>query len=120
MSVFDKGLITILACSALFAALALPLALRKVPRNAFYGYRTRATLSGDDLWYDVNACVGRWLLGGSAAAAALALALDAWRGLAGEAYLNVSIALLVAPAAVAALAAHLLVRRRLAEGAARR
>lgn len=115
MSVFDKGLITVLACSALFAALALPLALRKVPRNPIYGYRTRATLGDDALWYEVNACFGRWLLGGSAAAAALALAIDAWRGLAGDTYLNVSIALLLAPAAMAALAAHRLVRRRLAE-----
>ena len=38
----------------LFLASALPLALRLVPRNRFYGIRTRQTLSDDGCWYETN------------------------------------------------------------------
>lgn len=59
MSVYEKGLVTILACNALFALVSLPLVFRKIPRNGFYGYRTRATLSSDFMWYEANAYFGR-------------------------------------------------------------
>jgi len=36
VSIYEKGLVTILACNALFALVSLPLALRKIPRNGFY------------------------------------------------------------------------------------
>jgi hypothetical protein len=35
--------------------LSIPLALRWVPRNRLYGFRVRATLRHDAVWYDVNA-----------------------------------------------------------------
>ena len=39
--------------------LAIPLWMRMVPRNVLYGVRTRATMSDETLWYDVNAACGR-------------------------------------------------------------
>jgi hypothetical protein len=41
---------------------SIPLALRWVPRNRLYGFRIRATLRHDDVWYDVNARGARQLL----------------------------------------------------------
>jgi uncharacterized membrane protein len=34
--------------------IAIPLILGKVPRNRFYGFRTRYTLSSDEVWYRAN------------------------------------------------------------------
>jgi uncharacterized membrane protein len=34
--------------------IALPLVLRSVPPNRWYGFRTRKTLSNPDLWYEAN------------------------------------------------------------------
>ena len=36
MSIFDKGFFTILGCAALLVLVAVPLALRKIPRNIAY------------------------------------------------------------------------------------
>ena len=48
------------------ALIALPLALRKVPRNRLYGVRTRRTLADDRVWYETNAYGGRCLIVASA------------------------------------------------------
>ena len=103
MTVFDKGFITICLCCAIFAMISLPLIFRKVPRNPVYGYRTRATLKDDTIWYEANAYFGRWFLAASALTSAIAVVIDMWRGISPEAYLKVSIALLVAPVAIAAI-----------------
>jgi uncharacterized membrane protein len=39
---------------ALLVVVGVPLALRKVPPNKWYGLRTRRTLSDERAWYDVN------------------------------------------------------------------
>lgn len=57
-----KALITILICNAVFAVISVPLILRKVPRNTIYGFRIRATLEDDYVWYEVNAYFGRGFL----------------------------------------------------------
>lgn len=62
MSVFEKGLITICVCCALFVVISLPLIFRKVPPNPVYGYRNRVTLGDEALWYAANAYFGRWFL----------------------------------------------------------
>lgn len=103
MNVFDKGLITLLVSNVLFCLIALPLILRKVPPNPVYGYRTRAILSNDTLWYDVNAYFGVRLFVVSILSACLAVAIDAWRGIPPDIYLTVSIVLLAAPVTVAGL-----------------
>jgi hypothetical protein len=37
----------------------LPLALRQVPMNQWYGIRIRAAFESDQRWYDINAFGGR-------------------------------------------------------------
>ena len=101
MTVFDKGFVTVLVCCALFALAAIPLVLRKVPRNRVYAYRTRVTLSDDSLWYGANAYFGAWLIAASALSAFVAVVLNEWRGLSPQAYMNVSILLLAAPGLIA-------------------
>jgi uncharacterized membrane protein len=110
MSVFAKGLVTILICSAVFGLLSLPLIFRKVPPNRVYGYRTRATLSDEALWYTVNAYFGLRFLVASLVSACIAVALFEWQGLSPQAYLPVSVVLLCAPVAVAGLLTSRFVR----------
>lgn len=46
----------------LFAAMALPLKLRKVKMNSFYGYRTALSYRSDKDWYALNEYAGRLML----------------------------------------------------------
>ena len=101
MTIFEKGLITVLAVDALFVLLAIPLALRKVRPNVVYGYRTRATLSDQELWYEANAHFGRRFLVASLVSAAAAWVLSDSALLSPQTYLPVSVVLLGAPVAVA-------------------
>ena len=100
MSLFDKGLITILFCNVIYSLVSVPLILRKVPRNRVYGYRTRTTLANDLLWYEANAYFGLRFLIGSILSACIAVALNLWRWILPATYLKVSILLLVAPAII--------------------
>lgn len=101
MSVYEKGLLTILAADALFVVLSIPLVLRKVKPNVVYGYRTRATLSDEALWYEANAFFGRRFVAACVASGAAALVLARPGLLAPDAFLPVSVVLLGAPVAVA-------------------
>ncbi len=103
MSIYEKGLVTILACNALFGLVALPLALRRIPRNGFYGYRTRATLASDLVWYEANAYFGRSLLIAGVVACVAAVFLSRPGLFEPATYLKASLAVLVAPALVAGL-----------------
>ncbi len=104
MTVFDKGLITMEGCALLFAILAIPLMLRKVPRNIIYGYRTRKTLRDDAVWYDANAHFGRGLFIASIISVIAVFILSRTHFLSPPVFLPVSLAALVAPAAIAGLA----------------
>ena len=104
MDVFDKGLITITACDALLAILAIPLILRIVPRNIAYGFRTRATLGDDVLWYEANAHFGRGLLICSILSGLAIFILYRTQYLSPGMFLRVSVLVLVAPTLIAALA----------------
>lgn len=42
--------------------LAVPMLLGKVPRNPLYGFRTRLTLSSDEIWYPANRFAAKGLL----------------------------------------------------------
>lgn len=46
-----------------FAAISVPLVLRKVPMNGAYGVRVRKAFVSDSNWYEINAYGGRLLLG---------------------------------------------------------
>lgn len=102
-TVYFKGLVTILGCAGLFAALAVPLVLRKVPRNGLYGFRTPKTLSDDTIWYEANAYFGRALLVSSLVTAVAIVTLYSAGGLDPEAFMKASLAALVAPLAVTIL-----------------
>lgn len=54
--------------------LALPLVFSLVPRNRFYGVRTRQTLSDDRTWKRTNRLAGLVIILASAVYAAIALA----------------------------------------------
>ncbi len=110
MDVYEKGFYTILGCAALFAVIAIPLALRRIPRNVVYGYRTRTTLSDDTIWYEANAHFGRGLVIASLASVLAAWALELTRPLDPTIYLQVSIGILVVPALVATITTARFVR----------
>jgi hypothetical protein len=103
MSIYDKGLITITIAAALFALIAIPLMLRKVPRNVVYGFRTRATLASDEVWYDVNAHFGRGLFIASIVSIVVIFALTS-TAIPPQRFLTVSVVVLVAPVAIATIA----------------
>ncbi|KGX20614.1 sdpI/YhfL family protein [Burkholderia pseudomallei] len=50
--------VSYLLASALFFALAVPLAAQRIAPNRFYGVRTRATLRNPALWYRRNRVFG--------------------------------------------------------------
>ncbi len=57
----------------LFVSMGVPLFLRKVPRNSFYGFRLSYTMKDDEIWFAVNEALGRQQLfqGGLLVAAGL-------------------------------------------------
>ena len=100
---FFKGLVTVLVCDALFAILAIPLILRKVPRNVVYGFRTCATLADDFVWYETNAYFGRGLVVSSLISAAAVLMLYGVSGMSQRFFFVSTIVALVVPPLVATL-----------------
>ena len=103
-SVYFKSLVTILATATLFALIAIPLILRKIPRNGAYGFRTPRTLSNDGIWYDANAYFGRGLFTANIATAIFMIILYNYQQqFTLEYFIKLSIATLVAPPIVAVL-----------------
>ena len=60
------ALALVIGAAIVTALIALPLALRQIPRNRLYGVRTRRTLADDRVWYETNAYGGRCLIVASA------------------------------------------------------
>jgi hypothetical protein len=110
MSIFDKGFFTILGCSALLILVAIPLALRKVPRNVAYGFRTRATMADDEIWFKANAHFGRGLIASSLCGAFVAYLIYLLQAFPPVVFLPVSVIVLVAPGFVAVIATARYVR----------
>ncbi len=98
-----KALVTILICDFVFAVIAVPLVLRKVPRNVIYGFRVKATLEDDFVWYEANACFGKWLIISSFISALLMIMLYFANIALTQNFMYASIALLVAPSLAATL-----------------
>ncbi|MEX2143572.1 MAG: SdpI family protein [Anaerolineales bacterium] len=48
--------------SFVLIALAIPLTVKRIGPNIFYGFRVPATLKDKDIWYPVNQLLGKWLL----------------------------------------------------------
>jgi uncharacterized membrane protein len=110
MSIFDKGFFTILGCSALLILIAVPLVLRKIPPNVAYGFRTRATMANDEIWYAANVHFGRGLIVSTMCGAVLAYLLYLFQPFSPDVFLPVSVLLLVAPSLIAAVATSRYVR----------
>jgi hypothetical protein len=64
----------------LFVASGVPLLRRRVPRNRWYGFRTRKTLSTDETWYAANAVAGRDMIAAGSVVAACGLVSMALEG----------------------------------------
>lgn len=98
-----KGLVTVLVVDALFVALSLPLILRRVPRNAIYGFRTCATLADDFVWYEANAYFGRRLVAFSVISAAAVLMLYSIDGFSPRLFFGSTFAAILLPSLAAML-----------------
>ena len=101
MTVYEKGFVTILVVDALFVLVSIPLARRKVSPNPWYGYRTRATLGDEKVWYEANAYFASRFIVGCLVSAAAAFVVSRPGYFSPETFLPVSVVLLGAPVAVA-------------------
>jgi len=120
MNIYDKGMITLLLVSLVLMAIAVPLIQRKVPPNTVYGFRTRATLADETIWYDANAHFGRGLIRATLLAIAIATPIYLLQPFPGELFMPVSILLLAGPSVIATLATLGFVRRQQKETGTRR
>ena len=103
MTIYDKGFFTILGCSILLVLIAIPLALRMVPRNVMYGFRTRTTLTDDAIWFEANAHFGRRLVVASLCGALAAYLIYRFQPFSPQTFLPVSLVVLIAPTLLATL-----------------
>ncbi len=55
------SLITIFLAGLIIAGLAIPLMRRKVKVNSWYGIRLPQTMENENVWYNVNEKVGRYI-----------------------------------------------------------
>jgi uncharacterized membrane protein len=97
--------IILLGCDLLFAVLAIPLILRKVPPNVVYGFRTPTTLGDRVVWYETNAYFGRGLLVSSLVSAVAMFVLYRTGGEADPRLILKCVAALAVPPLVACIAA---------------
>jgi uncharacterized membrane protein len=72
--------VVLVSAGALLAVLGVPLVLRRVPPNSWYGLRIRRTMESEVVWYDANEAVGRDLIvfGSVFAATALLFRMPRW------------------------------------------
>jgi len=111
MTIFEKGVITVLACDALFCLVSIPLILRRVPPNPVYGYRTRTTLRDADVWYKANAHFGRWFLAASIGTAAAFLLFTRVVSTTPDVFLPISVIALGLPVLLAGVSTSRFVSR---------
>ncbi|HTZ79390.1 MAG TPA: SdpI family protein [Stellaceae bacterium] len=65
-----------MAMPALLFVLGVPLALKLIPPNRFYGFRTRKTFSSLDAWYRINLATGFAMMAAGAVGGLAVLALS--------------------------------------------
>ena len=99
------ALALVIGVAIVIALVALPLALRKVPRNRVYGVRTRQTLASDRVWYEANAYGGRCLIAASGVTIVLVALLYGLVDLPRDLMVPAGLATLVVPSLVASLLA---------------
>ncbi|MHC4926082.1 MAG: SdpI family protein [Planctomycetota bacterium] len=54
--------ITFIFCGLLFIGLAIPMVLRKIPPNQWYGWRAPKAFENPEVWYEINWYSGRDLM----------------------------------------------------------
>ena len=54
-------LVLFVAAGLLLTGLSVPLIFRKIPPNPWYGFRVRATLENEEVWYPANGYAGKRL-----------------------------------------------------------
>ena len=54
-------LVLFVAAGLLLTVLSIPMVFRKVPPNPLYGFRVKATLENEDVWYAANEYAGKRL-----------------------------------------------------------
>lgn len=91
----------IVGTGLLFVLIAIPLMLRKVPRNPLYGLRVPATWRSEWVWYEANAKSGRDLLIFGLIVAGSAVALH-WLALPVDTYETVLALILIGGAVLTA------------------
>jgi hypothetical protein len=74
------------AFGLLLSVLGIPLWLRKVGPNWFYGFRVRRTLEAPEIWYEANTHAGRGLVADGLIMVLAALVLAAVPGIAIDRY----------------------------------
>jgi uncharacterized membrane protein len=110
-NIYFKGYVSILFCAGIFVVLAIPLILRKIPRNVIYGYRTARTLGSDKIWYAANCFFGWCVIVSSAVSAITITILYGTTKLAPTHFMTASILSLAGPLAMAVLFTHLKIRK---------
>ena len=70
-----SSLVTLLIICGVIAVSVIPLILKLVPPNRFYGFRTKKTVSDPELWFRANQFAGWALLIAAAVSAALGCGL---------------------------------------------
>ncbi len=80
-------LILYLLVGLLFSGLAIPLILRRIKPNAWYGFRVEQTLHDPEVWYEANAYAGKYMLGVGLVTSGVAIGLYLAPGLDETVYL---------------------------------
>jgi hypothetical protein len=57
------------------AGLAIPMMLRLIGPNPWYGFRLPKTMNNREIWYEINAYSGRWFFASGLSAALVAAAV---------------------------------------------
>jgi hypothetical protein len=104
MDIYAKSLITLLGVSLISIIIGLPLALRKVSRNSIYGFRTRATMISDELWFSANAHFGRGIIVASICGSVVGSVICELRLLPADFIIPASVLIMVLPSLIATLA----------------
>lgn len=106
-----SGPLSMFVPAALLGALSVPLALRIVPPNRYYGFRTALTLANREAWFQVNRVAGLAIL--VAVCVTTCLYLSKPELASGRSFLGVLA--LVLPLLAALLVAGVYARRKAAE-----
>ena len=78
MAASDIGMMDLII-GLVLVGLSIPLLLRKIPKNYYYGFRLRKAFKSKENWYAINAYGSKWMIGCGAILAvigALTLGID--------------------------------------------